>query len=261
MDIQSSLKIPHKIIQAGGEKGLIIMCTRWWITYIPVILPTAVLHISLTQWQRCCSLQKSNGLFDHTTFLIYIWIRLWLHQMFFFSLSLSLHLSEKEKQKKTRSEHVLTELESSESFSSACPSIYHLIIQREKENWCPKHLCLNKGREADYECSKSNFYYTSIILLLIRDSFYPQVKHSCSCVHTRKKKIKKLKALTLAIKIVYIKSIVLHKKCHVNIFFIFVLCGKSYICREGGDLMHSDYSRDMLFNSEGMHQLKSFKPL
>lgn len=60
-------------------------------TYIPLILPTAVLHISLTQWQRCCSSQKSNGLFDHTTFLIYIWIRLWLHQMvFFFSLSFSL---------------------------------------------------------------------------------------------------------------------------------------------------------------------------
>lgn len=30
-----------------------------------------------------------------------------------------------------------------------------------------------KRREADYECSKCNFYYTSIILLLITDSFSP----------------------------------------------------------------------------------------
>lgn len=32
-------------------------------------------------------------------------------------------------------------------------------------------MYLNKEREADYECSKCNFYYTSIILLLITDSF------------------------------------------------------------------------------------------
>lgn len=52
----------------------------------------------------------------------------------------------KSTKEKTRSEHVLTELESSDSFSRSCPSIYHLIIQRENENWCPKHLCLNKER-------------------------------------------------------------------------------------------------------------------
>lgn len=34
MDIQPSLKIPYKVIQAGGEKDPIIMCRRWWITHI-----------------------------------------------------------------------------------------------------------------------------------------------------------------------------------------------------------------------------------
>merc|ERR1712035_30019 len=71
----------------------------------------------------------------------------------------------------SRSEYISAELESSPSLSLPCTSIYRLIIQSENENWSLKHLYLNKEREADYECSKCNFYYTSIILLLITDSF------------------------------------------------------------------------------------------
>lgn len=118
-------------------------------------------HLPMTEMQRLTEVKWQFN-FDHTTFLIYIWITLWLHQMNFW---------QKKHKKKTRSEYILAELESSPSLSLPCTSIYRLIIQSENENWSLKHLYLNKEREADYECSKCNFYYTSIILLLITDSF------------------------------------------------------------------------------------------
>ena len=158
-------------------------------TYIPLILPTAALHISLTQWQKCCSSQKSNGLFDHTLFLIYIWIRLWFHQLFFFH-PLSPHFSGKEKQKrKTRSEHILTELESSESFSSACPSIYYLIIQREKWKLVPKAFVFEQREKTRLLIFKKYFllhiHYSSVNPRFI---FSPSVTLFPSREHTRKKK-------------------------------------------------------------------------
>lgn len=119
-------------------------------------------HLPMTEMQWLAEVKWQFN-FDQATFLIYIWITLWLHQMTF---------DKKEKRgKKTRSEYISVELESFPSLCLPWASIYCLIIQSENENWSLKHLYLNKERGADYECSKCNFYYTSIILLLITDSF------------------------------------------------------------------------------------------
>lgn len=92
------------------------------------------------------------------------------------------------KKKKTRSEYISAELESFPFLTLPCSSVDCLIIQNENENWSLKHLYLNKDGEADYGCSKCNFYYTSIILLLITDSFSLRSSsktRSCSIhVHT-----------------------------------------------------------------------------
>lgn len=132
-------------------------------TYIPLILPTAVCTAHITyQWQRCNGLQKSNG--NLTLIILHFWFT-------FESLFDCIRWLFGKKKKKPRSEYISAELESSASLSLPCTSIYRLIIQSENENWSLEHLYLNKEREADYECSKCNFYYTSIILLLITDSF------------------------------------------------------------------------------------------
>lgn len=170
VEILSPLKMQHKDIvsmhqqREGGEKYPIIMCTRWWITRtFPLSCQQQyVLRISLTQWQRCSSLQKSNG--NLTLIILHFWFT-------FESLFDCIRWLFGKKKKKPRSEYISAELESSASLSLPCTSIYRLIIQSENENWSLKHLYLNKEREADYECSKCNFYYTSIILLLITDSF------------------------------------------------------------------------------------------
>lgn len=98
--------------QDDGSHIFLLSCQQQCCTY------------HLPNDRDACSSQKSNGLFDHTTFLIYIWIRLWLHQMVYFSLSLSLSFSlpsflsfwKRKAIRKARSENALTELESSDSF-------------------------------------------------------------------------------------------------------------------------------------------------
>lgn len=64
----------------GGKK--LIMCTRWRITRTPLIWPTAVCTVQITyQWQL--SEVKWQFSFDRATFVISIWITLWMHQMKF----------------------------------------------------------------------------------------------------------------------------------------------------------------------------------
>lgn len=135
-------------------------------TYISLILPTAVYTAHITyQWQRCNGLQKSNG--NLTLIILHVWFTFeslydCIRWLFFF----------KEKGGKKQGQNTFQlNLKVVPSPSQSCTSIYCLIIQSENENWSLKHLYLNKEREADYECSKCNFYYTSIILLLITDSF------------------------------------------------------------------------------------------
>ena len=141
-------------------------------TYALLISPTAVCAAHITyQWRGRERLTEVNWQFnfDHTTFLIYIWITLWLHQMTFIPQKKG---KERGKKKKKQGQNTFRlNLKVPLSLRLPCTSIYRLIIQSENENWSLKHLYLNKEREADYECSKCNFYYTSIILLLITDSF------------------------------------------------------------------------------------------
>lgn len=159
------------------------MCTRWRITYTVYTPYLANSSTYCTYHFTAAHEVQLRSNFDHTTFLFYIWITRWLHQMNF----------QKRKRKKSRSQYISAELESSPSLSLPCTSIYHLIIQSENENWSLKHLYLNKEREADYEFSKCNFYYTSIIPLLITDSFsLCSSSKTCSYsihVHTGTKKI------------------------------------------------------------------------
>lgn len=142
-------------------------------TYALLISPTAVCAAHITyQWRGRERLTEVNWQFnfDHTTFLIYIWITLWLHQMTFIPKKKE-RKGEKNKKKNKVRIHFGWTWKFPLSLRLPCTSIYRLIIQSENENWSLKHLYLNKEREADYECSKCNFYYTSIILLLITDSF------------------------------------------------------------------------------------------
>lgn len=126
-------------------------------------------HLPMTETQRLTEVNWQFN-FDHTTFLIYIWITLWLHQMTFLPPPKKEKGERKKKKNKVRI-HFGWTWKFSLSLRLPCTSIYRLIIQSENENWSLEHLYLNKEREADYECSKCNFYYTSIILLLITDSF------------------------------------------------------------------------------------------
>lgn len=142
-------------------------------TYALLISPTAVCAAHITyQWRGRERLTEVNWQFnfDHTTFLIYIWITLWLHQMTFIPKKKERKGGKRKKKNKVRI-HFGWTWKFPLSLRLPCTSIYRLIIQSENENWSLKHLYLNKEREADYECSKCNFYYTSIILLLITDSF------------------------------------------------------------------------------------------
>lgn len=181
--------------KAVGEKDLIIMCTRWRITHIPVISPIAACTVYITyrmtemQWLREVKWQFN---FDHTTLLIYIWINLWLHQMNF--------QWKWKKMKTPRSEYISTDLEAVPP-SLPAPSLQFTVsLFKVKMKIGARSICIWTKRESDYECSKPNFYYTSIILLLITDSFSlcsSSKTHSYSIhVHTReKKKLARLSAM------------------------------------------------------------------
>lgn len=87
-------------------------------TYALLISPTAVCAAHITyQWRGRERLTEVNWQFnfDHTTFLIYIWITLWLHQMTF--IPKKKERKGEKKKKKTRSEYISAELESSPSLS------------------------------------------------------------------------------------------------------------------------------------------------
>lgn len=129
------------------------------ILYVPLILPAAAFASRITYWRH----MKSSG--NSALIMLHFWFTFESH------FDCIRWILTKKKKKKSRSEYISAELESSSSLSLPCSSIYHLIIQSENENWSLKHLYLNKEREADYEFSKCNFYYTSIILPLITDSF------------------------------------------------------------------------------------------
>lgn len=179
--ILSSFKIQHKVIWAGGERDPIIKCTRWWIAHIFLILPTAVCTMHITyQWQRCNGLHKSNG--SLTLIIPHLWFA-------FESLLDCIRWLFDKKKKKRQGQNTFRLNLKVLSLSMPCASIYHLIIQ--SENWGLKNLYSNKERGADYECPKCNFYYISIILLLITNSsslFSSSKARLYSHVHTAAKK-------------------------------------------------------------------------
>lgn len=157
--------------QEGKKTWLLCAQNDGSHVYSPYLANSRYVTAHITyQWQRCNALQKSNG--NLTLIIVHFW--------FTFESLFDCIRWIFDTQKKPRSEYISAELESSPFLGLPCTSIYRLIIQSENENWSLKHLYLNKEREADYECSKCNFYYTSIILLLITDSFSP-----CSSSKTR----------------------------------------------------------------------------
>ena len=166
----------HKVIGREREeekKETIIMCTRWWITRMLSLSRQQqyVQRISLTNDGDANGLQKSTG--NLTLIIPHFWFTF---ESLFDCIRWLLYPKKKgkergKKKKKQGQNTFRLNLKVPLSLRLPCTSIYRLIIQSENENWSLKHLYLNKEREADYECSKCNFYYTSIILLLITDSF------------------------------------------------------------------------------------------
>lgn len=140
------------------------MCTRWWIAHIfSLILPTAVYIVHITyQWQRCNGLQKSNG--NLTLITLHFWFTF---ESFFECIRWIFDPKKKDQGQNTLRLNlkVLPLL--------ACHALQFTVslfkVKMKIGAWSI-YIWTKRG-EADYECSKCNFYYTSIILLLITDSF------------------------------------------------------------------------------------------
>ena len=91
VDCLSSWNIPHKVIWAGGEKKRDFYVhkmtdhTNIYIYISPYLANSRMncaYHLAMTEMQLHVKVKwKFN--FDHTPFLIYIWITLWLHQRTF----------------------------------------------------------------------------------------------------------------------------------------------------------------------------------
>lgn len=126
-------------------------------------------HLPMTEMQRLTEVKRQFN-FDHTAFLIYIWIILWVHQMNFWP------------KKKDQGQNTLR-LNLKVLPLLACHALQFTVslfkVKMKIGAWSI-YIWTKRG-EADYECSKCNFYYTSIILLLITDSFS---LHSSSKTHS-----------------------------------------------------------------------------
>lgn len=162
-----SLKRYHTKYSASAvsrrrEKKKVLLCAQddgshMYTSYLANSSMYCAYYLPMTaNWSQTAISLWSNS--------ITIWITLCMHQMKFWR---------KKKKHKAKQGQNTFQLNLKVALLLACHALHlsRLIIQSENENWSPKHLYLNKDRAADYECSKCNFYYTSIILLLITDSF------------------------------------------------------------------------------------------
>lgn len=116
LQILSLLMIRHKVVVsthqwwARGRKRAWLLCAQddGSHVYSPYLASSSVCcthHSPVTQTQRLTEVKWQFN-FDHSTFLIYIWITLWLHQMTFWPKR-----KKKRKEKIPRSEYILAELE------------------------------------------------------------------------------------------------------------------------------------------------------